>query len=157
MRKSFKKKSVMVCARMYVHVACSVVPNSLRPHGLQPTSLLCPWEFPARTLEWVAISSSKGSSRPRDWTRVSCISCLGRWILPHCTTWEAQGPGKSSFLQTSTEPESGEWTIEENQLGDQCSSSKQYNKDLNYCITIKWFTSQQSDLPQSTINQLSLD
>ena len=27
----------------------------------------------ARILEWVAISSSRGSSWPRDWTRVSCI------------------------------------------------------------------------------------
>ena len=30
--------------------------------------------FQARVLEWVAISFSRGSSRPRDWTRVSCIA-----------------------------------------------------------------------------------
>ena len=41
----------------------------------------------ARILEWVAISSSRGSSWPRDWTRVSCI---GRQILYHWVTWEAQ-------------------------------------------------------------------
>ena len=29
--------------------------------------------FQARILEWVAISFSRGSSRPRDWTLVSCI------------------------------------------------------------------------------------
>ena len=29
-------------------------------------------------LEWIAISSSKGSSRPRDQTCISCISCIGR-------------------------------------------------------------------------------
>ena len=34
--------------------------------------------FQARILEWVAISSSRGSSQPRDRT---CISCIGRWIL----------------------------------------------------------------------------
>ena len=28
----------------------------------------------ARILEWVAISFSRGSSRPRDWTQVSCIA-----------------------------------------------------------------------------------
>ena len=28
----------------------------------------------ARILEWVAITSSRGSSRPRDQTQVSCIS-----------------------------------------------------------------------------------
>ena len=27
-------------------VSCSVLLDSLRPHGLQPTSLLCPWDFP---------------------------------------------------------------------------------------------------------------
>ena len=35
----------------------------------------------ARILEWVAISSSRGSSPLKDWTGVSCSSCIGRWIL----------------------------------------------------------------------------
>ena len=43
--------------------------------------------FQATILEWVAISSSKGSFQPRDWTQVSCI---GRWILYYWATWEAQ-------------------------------------------------------------------
>ena len=33
--------------------------------------------FQARILEWVAISFSRGSSQPRDGTRISCISCIG--------------------------------------------------------------------------------
>ena len=37
-------------------------------------------------LEWVAISSSRGSSPPRDWT---CVSCIGRLILYHWATWES--------------------------------------------------------------------
>ena len=40
----------------------------------------------AGILGWVSIFSSKGSSRPRDRTQVSCI---GRQILYHCITWEA--------------------------------------------------------------------
>ena len=35
----------------------------------------------ARTLEWVAISFSRGSTWPRDWTQVSCIA--GRFF----TSW----------------------------------------------------------------------
>ena len=35
----------------------------------------------ARTLEWVAISSSRGSSRPRDQTHISCSSCIVRRLL----------------------------------------------------------------------------
>ena len=36
-----------------------------------------------RILEWGAICFSRGSSRPRDWTQVSCISVTGRQILCH--------------------------------------------------------------------------
>ena len=57
----------------------SVVSNSLWPHGLKPARLLGP-------LEWVAISFSRGSSRPRDQTHVSCVSCIaGRFF----TLWQA--------------------------------------------------------------------
>ena len=49
--------------------------------------------FQARILEWVAFSSSKGTSqprdRPRDLTRLSCISVIGRGSLYHWATWEA--------------------------------------------------------------------
>ena len=69
---------------------CSVVPNPLWP----------PWTVThqpplsiglsqARILQWVAISSSMGSSWLRDQTHISCISCTGRWILYRWTTWEA--------------------------------------------------------------------
>ena len=37
--------------------------------------------FQARILEWVAISSFRGSSPPRDLTCVSSTSCIGRQIL----------------------------------------------------------------------------
>ena len=39
--------------------------------------------FQARVLVQVAISFSRGSSRPGDWTCLSCISCIGRRILYH--------------------------------------------------------------------------
>ena len=42
--------------------------------------------FQARILEWVVISSSRGSSQPRDQT---CICCIGRWIPYHWGTWES--------------------------------------------------------------------
>ena len=37
-------------------LTCSVMSDSLPPHGLQPARLLCQWISPARTLEWVAIT-----------------------------------------------------------------------------------------------------
>ena len=48
--------------------------------------------FQARILEWIVIFKCRGSSRFRDWTHISCISCIGRQVL-HCwATWEAQTP-----------------------------------------------------------------
>ena len=43
----------------------------------------------ARILEWVVISFSRGSSWPRDWTCVFCVSCIaGRFfILNHLGFW----------------------------------------------------------------------
>ena len=51
--------------------------------------LLCPRNFPGKNAGVVAISFSRGSSRPRDQTHVSCI---GMQILYHCATWEAPLP-----------------------------------------------------------------
>ena len=53
----------------------------------------------ARVLEWVAISFSRGSSRPRDLTRVSFI---GRRILSRRATWEAPGWAYPVLLSTRT-------------------------------------------------------
>ena len=33
------------------------------------------------TLEWDAITFSRGSSLPRSWTQLSCVSCNGRQVL----------------------------------------------------------------------------
>ena len=55
----------------------------LDPMGCSPPSSSVHGVFQARIPEWVAISFSKGSSRPRDQTHVSCIFCTGRQILYH--------------------------------------------------------------------------
>ena len=55
-------------------VSRSVMSDSSRPRGMYPTRLLCPWIFQARILERVAISFSRGSSWPREWTQVSCTA-----------------------------------------------------------------------------------
>ena len=46
--------------------------------------------IPVRILEWVAISSSRRSSWPRDPTCISCGSWIGRQNLYHWAAWEAQ-------------------------------------------------------------------
>ena len=48
---------------IYMTVSCSVMSNSLRPRGREPTRLLSVLDIlQARLLEWVAISFSRGSS-----------------------------------------------------------------------------------------------
>ena len=37
----------------------------------------------ARILERVVMPFSRGSSQPRNWTHISCISCMVKWILYH--------------------------------------------------------------------------
>ena len=54
-------------------VSRSVVSNSLRPMDCSPLGSSVYGILQARILECVAISSSKESSLPRDWTHISCI------------------------------------------------------------------------------------
>ena len=62
---------------LYDRMDCSPLGSSV--HGISQASIL----------EWVVISYCRGSSRPRDGTCISCVSCIGRWILYHCASWEA--------------------------------------------------------------------
>ena len=59
--------------------------------------------FQARILEWVAISSLKGSFWSRDPTHVSCISYIGSQILYHWATWKPlnKNMGKSDTVVAS--------------------------------------------------------
>ena len=59
------------CLTLWDHMDCSLPGSSV--HRI----------FQARILEWVVISSSRGSSWPRGWTHVSCLSCISRKILDH--------------------------------------------------------------------------
>ena len=64
------------------------------------------WILQARILEWVVISFSRGSSQPRDQTRVSCIFCFGKWIHYHWATREALimqcSPSNKVFFKKET-------------------------------------------------------
>ena len=49
-----------------VQFSCSVVSDSLPPHGLSPTRLLCPWDFPDKNAGVGCHFLLQGISRPRD-------------------------------------------------------------------------------------------
>ena len=82
------KWGTAVCVCVCVHARAQSCPTLCDPMDCRLPGSSVHGILQARTLEWVAISSSRGSSQPRDWTHVSCISCIGRWILYHFTTCE---------------------------------------------------------------------
>ena len=68
----------------FSHVLLFATPTDCSPpdssvHGI----------FQARILEWVAIPFSRGSSWPKDQICVSYVSCIGRRIIFHHSSWEA--------------------------------------------------------------------
>ena len=71
-------------------LSCSVTSDSLRPHGLQPARLLCPWDLPARILAWLPLPPPGESSRPRDATRLSCTAATPRLIAQALCSSAAQ-------------------------------------------------------------------
>ena len=82
----------MVCYCL-VAKSCPTLCNS--KDGSPPGSSVCGISQ-ARIQEWVAISSSRRSSRPRNWT---CISCIGRRIFYHWATWEAQRLNRYTYME----------------------------------------------------------
>ena len=79
-------------ADYFVYVPeCSVAKSclTLRSCDCSPPGSSVPGILQARTLEWVTISSSRGSFQPRGRTHISCISCIGRQILYCWATLEA--------------------------------------------------------------------
>ena len=81
----------------------SVVSNSLRPHGLQPTRLLCPWDFPGKS------------------TGVGCHCLLRTTFIPYSKTfpgrhWGRRGEAVDSWtkqpsLQSQLSHSSSVWPL----------------------------------------------
>ena len=70
-----------LCARMVkLFQSCPTVwhPTDCSPAGSSVHGIL-----QARILKRTAMTSSRGSSRPRDQTHVSYVSCIGRQVLYH--------------------------------------------------------------------------
>ena len=67
-----------------VHYVCTQLCTTLcDPADCSPPASPVHGLLQARILEWVAIPFSKGSAQCRGQTHVSCVFCIGRWILYH--------------------------------------------------------------------------
>ena len=75
-----KKEPIkQISSSQFIHygsgsISHSVVSNSLQPMDYSPPGSSVHGILQARILEWVAVSSSRGSAQPRDWTHVSRIA-----------------------------------------------------------------------------------
>ena len=61
----------------------SVMSDSCNPMDCNPPGSSVQGILQARILDWIAISFSRGSSQPGDWTCISYVSCVGRQVLYH--------------------------------------------------------------------------
>ena len=90
----FESVCVRIFVSMYVHVCtrakslqlCQTLcdPVDCSPPGFSVHAIL-----QVRILEWVAVSSSRGSSQPRDQTRISMSPALPGRFFTTSATWEA--------------------------------------------------------------------
>ena len=88
-RSNSSNGNVAVIVDNFLDIFCDVCAQSLQscpalcdPMDCSPPGSSDHGNLQARILEWVAMASSRGSSWPRDWTRVSCVSCIAGRLYP---------------------------------------------------------------------------
>ena len=79
----------MPCVRTMHSKLLQSCPTLWNPMAYSPPVSSVHRILQARILERAAIPSSRGSSWPRHWTCISCISCIGRRVLHTSATCEA--------------------------------------------------------------------
>ena len=87
------------CPNVILTNCCCLVAKScltlLRPHGLQPGSSVNGISQ-ISILKWIAIPFPRGSSQPRDGTRISCIENSFPTELPRKPIWTDKPQQKST-------------------------------------------------------------
>ena len=88
---------VLICPTLCDSLDCSLPGSSV--YGI----------LQARLLEWIATSSSRGSSQPRNWTCVSCIAggFFTKWATREALLLHVKG---SQLMEKNRPPES-QWDL----------------------------------------------
>ena len=81
-----KEYIICVCTKSF-QSRLTLYPEVCSPPGSSVHRIL-----QARILDWVAISFSRGSSRPRDWNWVSCDSCIAGGFFTNEPQRKSVGP-----------------------------------------------------------------
>ena len=99
----------MLC-KLYENVNCSVVSDSLQPHGLQPTRLLSPWDIPGKNtgvgchflLQRIFPTQGSNPGLPHCRQMLYCLSYQGR--LYEVSLNQAKSPLFISYHHEMTKP-----------------------------------------------------
>ena len=102
MPKGISPNENMITYLIYELCMCSQsCPTFCNPVDYSPPDLLCPWNFPGKSTGVGCHFLLQG----RDWTHISCVSCIGMQILYHCATqaistssnWKKQNRTEEAF------------------------------------------------------------
>ena len=119
-----EKACVHVCSVISTRDLMNCSPPNFSFHGI----------LQARILEWIAISSSSGSSSHKDQTHISWIPCFRRQIIYHWAIWEAinlRGPHKHVGLHQTTKSLHSKWNLQWNKMTI-------YGMGENICKQYSW-------------------
>ena len=107
------------------------------PMGCSPPGSSFHGILQARMLEWVAMPSSRGSSRPRARTLASYVSCVGRRVLYHqCHQWSQKFPNcwrdwlATPDVSQDQVPGRGTWS-----MSGRNDDSEMAEWDLSRCVS----------------------
>ena len=90
-----------------------------------------------RTLEWVAISSSRGSSRPKDQMHISCICIIkGGFFTSELLSWGSPRPNAEQKPISSRDWRYASWLVSLVNTIHQGISQQNLSTTLSYSIKV---------------------
>ena len=93
-----KKKNIYIYIYICVCVCVlshSPMSNSFQPYRPHPARLLYPWDIPGKDTGLGCHFFLQGMFQTQ---KLNLWPCIGRWILYHWATWEAQGHPHQNIL-----------------------------------------------------------
>ena len=130
-----------VCVCVCVYSVTYVYPTLWDPMDFSPQAPVHGISQ-VRILDGVIISSSRGSSQPRNWSCISCVLYIVRQILFHWATWEVQLVRLGYFKEKTMATHSSTlawripWTEEHGRL--QSMGSVRFLQALSSSSTVKY-------------------
>ena len=118
----------------------SVVPDPQRPHGLQPTRLLRPWDFPGKSRSGVPLPPPVAKA----WKPPGCL-LLEEWIRKR---WDKHTLEYHSAMKNETMPFAATWTDSDIIIWNEVSQKEQdkYTAQINTFMKQKQTHGQTIDL-----------